>query len=230
VITAEAGKRAAAVAAIAYIPPGAVIGVGTGSTVTYFIDAIGESGAGVTRAVATSIDTEQRLRRVGISLVALEDADKPLALYVDGADEIDFLGRAIKGGGGAHTREKRVASASTAWVCIVDDGKPVDHLGIRAPVPLEVESTALTEVVAAVTALGGSPELRARILTDSGNPLVDVHGLDLFDPLRMEDALEAIPGVIACGIFARRRADVILVGREDGSVLTLIPNDEGSSR
>ncbi len=229
-IAADVGKRAAALAALAYLRPDTVIGVGTGSTVAHFIDALGAGGAGVTRAVATSIDTEQRLLHIGISPIALEDAEKPLALYVDGADEVDFLGRAIKGGGGAHTREKRVASASTTWVCIVDEGKLVDRLGIRSPVPLEVESAALAEVMAAVVALGGSPELRAGILTDSGNPLLDIHGLDLFDPLRMEDALEAIPGVVACGIFARRRADVILVGRDDGSIFTLIPDNEGRSR
>ncbi|MDP2234743.1 MAG: ribose-5-phosphate isomerase RpiA [Actinomycetota bacterium] len=228
-IAADVGKRAAALAALAYLRPDTVIGVGTGSTVAHFIDALGAGGAGVTRAVATSIDTEQRLLHIGISPIALEDAEKPFALYVDGADEVDFLGRAIKGGGGAHTREKRVAQASSRWVCVVDESKLVDRLGMRAPVPLEVESVTLAAVMAAVAALGGSPELRAGILTDSGNPLLDIHGLDLSDPRRVEDALEAIPGVVACGIFARRRADVILVGRKDGSVLALIPDDEGNS-
>lgn len=227
---ADVGKRAAARAALAYLRPDTVIGVGTGSTVAHFIDALGAGGAGVTRAVATSIDTEQRLLHIGISPIALEDAEKPLALYVDGADEIDRRGRAIKGGGGAHAREKRIASASTTWVCIVDERKLVDRLGIRAPVPLEVESAALAEVMAAVAALGGSPALRAGSLADSGNLLVDVRGLDLSDPLGTEDALEAIPGVVACGIFAHRRADAILVGREDGSMLALAPDDEGSSR
>lgn len=227
---ADIGKRAAAFAALAYLRPDTVVGVGTGSTVAHFIDALGAGGAGVTRAVATSVDTEQRLLHIGISQIALEDAEKPLAFYVDGADEIDHLGHAIKGGGGAHAREKRVAQASSRWVCIVDESKLVDRLGMRAPVPLEIEPTALTEVVTAVTALGGSPELRAGILTDSGNPLADVYGLDLSDPLGTEDALEAIPGVVACGIFAHRRADVILVGRDDGTVFTLIPDEEASSR
>lgn len=229
-ISAEAGKRAAAIAALTFITPNTFIGVGTGSTVAHFIDALGQIGTAATHVVATSTDTERRLRDIGITPVGLGDAEKPLALYVDGADEIDHLGRAIKGGGGAHTREKRVASASTTWVCIVDEGKLVDHLGVLAPVPMEVEPTALADVVAAVTALGGAPELRTGILTDSGNPLLDVHGLDLSDPLRVEDALDAISGVVACGIFAHRRADVILVGREDGSVLRLVPGDEGSSR
>lgn len=224
------GKQAAALAALAYLRPDTVIGVGTGSTVAHFIDALSAGGAGVTRAVATSTDTEQRLRRVGISPIALEDAERPLALYIDGADEIDFLGRAIKGRGGAHTREKRVAQASRTWVCIVDESKLVDRLGTRVPVPLEIEPAALAETLAAVTRLGGAPAPRGGSPTDSGNALVDVRNLDLSDPLHMEDALEVIPGVVACGIFARRRADVILVGRADGSVFSLIPDEEGSSR
>lgn len=225
--TADVGKRAAALAAVAYLRPDTVVGVGTGSTVAHFIDALGAGGVGATRAVATSTDTERRLLDIGISPIALEDAEKPLALYVDGADEIDRLGRAIKGGGGAHTREKRVAQASRTWVCIVDESKLVDRLGMRAPVPLEIDSVARAEVTACVAALGATAVLRAGALADSGNPLVDVHGLDLSDPARVEDALEAIPGVIACGIFAHRRADVILVGRNDGSVLVLFPDGEG---
>ncbi len=221
----EAEKRAAARAALEYVPHDTVIGVGTGSTVAHFIDALGASDSRITRAVATSIDTQRRLRAVGISPITLELAEKPLALYIDGADEIDRLGHAIKGGGGAQTQEKRVAEASMMWVCIVDESKLVDHLGMRAPVPLEVGSGALAEAIAAASALGGSPELRPGAPADSGNPLVDVHGLDLSDPLRMEITLEAIPGVVACGIFARRRADVILIGRADGSVVTLAPSE-----
>ena len=227
---ADVGKRAAARAAIAYLRPDTVIGVGTGSTVAHFIDALGAGGEGVTRAVATSLDTERRLRHVGISPIALEDAGPPLALYIDGADEIDRLGRAIKGSGGAHVREKRVAQASSRWVCIVDESKLMDRLGMRAPVPLEIEPTALAEATTAIARLGGAPALRVGSLADSGNPFMDVRVLDLSDPLGMEDALEAIPGVVACGIFAHRRADVILVGRDDGSVLTLIPDEEASSR
>lgn len=227
---ADVGKRAAARAALAYLRPDTVIGVGTGSTVAHFIDALAAGGAGITRAVATSVDTEQRMLHIGIVPIALEDAEKPLALYVDGADEIDRLGRAIKGGGGAHAREKRVAQTSSRWVCIVDESKLVDRLGMRAPVPLEIETHALAEATTAVAALGAIAVLRVGSLADSGNPLVDVHGLDLSDPLGTEDALEAIPGVVACGIFARRRADVIHVGRDDGTVFTLIPDEEASSR
>ena len=225
--SADAGKQAAALAALAYLRDQTTIGVGTGSTVAYFIDAVGSSRV---NAVPTSADTEQRLRRVGITPIALEDAERPLALYVDGADEIDRLGRAIKGGGGAHVREKRVAQSSQEWVCIVDEGKLVERLGRRAPVPLEVAAASLAEASVAIALLGGVPRLRAGIPADSGNLLMDICGLDLSDPEHMEDALETIPGVVACGIFAHRRADVILVGREDGSVSTIIPNDEGESR
>ncbi|MDY0340774.1 MAG: ribose-5-phosphate isomerase RpiA [Coriobacteriia bacterium] len=228
--TTDAGKQLAALAALAYLHPDTVLGVGTGSTVARFIDVIGTSDVPVRRAVATSLDTAQHLRLIGIEPIPLESADEPLLLYVDGADEIDHIGRAIKGGGGAHACEKRVASASITWVCIVDESKLVDRLGIHAPIPLEVESHALADIAAAVMALGGSPELRARSVSDSGNPLVDIRGLDMSDPLHMEDALDAIPGVIACGIFARRRADTILVGHEDGSVLTLVPSDPERDR
>ena len=223
--TPDQGKRAAAVAAIAYITSETVIGVGTGSTVASFIDALGESHTTVTGAVATSIDTEQRLRRAGITPIPLDVADRPIAIYVDGADEIDRLGRAIKGGGGAHTREKLVARSSARWICIVDQSKLVECLGERRPVPLEVRPTELAGAISDVRALGGTPSIRVGGPALAGNRLVDVYDLDLSDPQRMEDALESIPGVVACGIFARRRADVILVGREDGSVFTLDPAD-----
>lgn len=226
---ADVGKRAAALAALAYLRPETAIGVGTGSTVAHFVDALGTSDAKLDCVVATSIDTERRLLHIGITPIPLEDAAKPLALYVDGADEIDRLGRAIKGGG-AHAREKRVAQASVIWVCVVDESKLVDRLGTRAPVPLEIDSNALAKASKAVAALGAKAVPRVGSLADSGNPLVDVHNLDLSDPLRMEDALDAIPGVVACGIFAHRPADVILVGRSDGTVPTLIPDKEGSSR
>ena len=223
----ELEKRAAAVAALAYVTPGIVLGVGSGSTVAQFIRALGEYAGRPSRAVATSADTEQRLRRAGIATIPLEAADRPLALYVDGADEIDRSGRAIKGGGGAHTREKRVARASETWLCIVDEHKLVDRIGTRTPVPLEIDACSFAEVAEAVAALGGFATLRPGRLADSGNPLADVHGLPLSDALSMERALEAIPGVISCGIFARRRADLILVGRADGTVGTLVTRAPG---
>ena len=210
-------------AALAYVTPSMVLGVGSGSTVAHFIRALGEYAGRPSRAVATSADTEARLRSAGIATIPLEASDTPLALYVDGADEIDRDGRAIKGGGGAHTQEKRVARASKTWVCIIDQHKLVDRIGQCAAVPLEIDADSFAPVAAAVAALGGTATLRVRNrLADSGNPLVDVRGLSLSDALGMERVLEAIPGVIACGIFAQRRADVILVGRADGTVETLV--------
>jgi ribose 5-phosphate isomerase A len=156
-------------------------------------------------------------------VIPLGTADLPIPLYVDGADEVDLYGRAIKGGGGAHWREKLVAGASQMWVCIVDDSKLVDRLGTHSPVPLEVEFSDLDSVEASVRDLGGRSVLREGALTDSGNPILDVHDLDLMDPHAMELDLETIPGVLASGIFAARRADLIVVGREDGSSYTLEP-------
>lgn len=225
----DQAKRAPARAALAYVTPGSVLGVGTGSTVAHFIEVLSTSTHRPSAAVATSCDTETRLRDVGIGIIELEELDTPLWLYVDGADEVDGGGHAIKGAGGAHAREKRVARASDAWVCIIDDSKLVDRLGSRARVPLEVEPQALAGVQAAVVSLGGRPRLRAGQLADSGNLLVDVSDLDLSDPCGMEDRLEAIPGVVACGIFAHRRVDVILAGRSDGSVATIVLGASGNT-
>lgn len=219
----EAEKRAAARAALAYVEPGALLGVGSGSTVAHFIDALAGSAVRPAAAVAASRDTEEALVRAGITVIALDDAERPLSVYVDGADEVERSGRAIKGGGGAHAREKLIAKASSTWVCIVDESKLVERLGESAPVPLEVVPELLPTVLVSVATLGGEPRLCEGRLADSGDPLVDVHGLDLADPVAVEDALEAIPGVVACGVFARRRADVVLVGRADGSVETIVP-------
>ena len=170
--------------------------------------------------------TDALLRDIGVTVVPLEAAGGPIEVYVDGADEIDPLGRAIKGGGGAHAREKTVATAARTWVCIVDDAKVVPHLGYRAAVPLEVRPGEVRCVMDAVRQLGGVPVVREGPLTDAGNPLIDISGLDLDDPAVMESRLEAIHGVVACGIFAHRRADVVIVGHEDGTVTTLRPHDE----
>ncbi len=221
--TNDVAKRAAGRAALAYVTPGALLGVGTGSTVRHFVEALGESGTRPSAAVPTSSDTERLLRDIGVPLIALEFAEVPIPVYVDGADEVDGLGRAIKGGGGAHAAEKRVARASSTWVCIVDESKLVDRLGETAPVPLEVAERSLDAVIASIEAMGGSATVRAGSRADSGNPLVDVRGLDLSDPERTEDALEAVAGVVACGIFAHRRADVVVVGRADGSVSAFEP-------
>lgn len=220
----EVAKRAAAVAALAWVESGRILGVGTGSTVAHFIDALASDGPGrPLAAVATSRDTEERLGRAGISAVTLEQIEPPLYLYVDGADEVDASGRAIKGGGGAHVLEKKVARSSTLWVCIVDEGKLVKQLGRDAPVPLEVNDDDLERMVAAVRALGGDARPREGFSADSGNPILDVHGLDLSNAGAMEEFLERIPGVVGSGLFVHRRADVVLVGHDDGRVETIKP-------
>jgi ribose 5-phosphate isomerase A len=227
--TEDAAKRAAAKAAIRFVESETIMGIGTGSTVAHFIDALASAATRPSRAVSTSDDTDTRLRRLGIGVVKLEAVALPLGVYVDGADEIDRLGRAIKGGGGAHTREKAVAQASRAWVCIVDDTKVVSSLGSRSPVPLELEADRLQAVRETIEGMGARLTVREDPRRRGGTLVADAHDLDLQHPLDMERRLESIPGVIACGIFAHRRADVILVGHADGSVTELCPDrHEGS--
>ncbi len=225
--SSDTAKRAAAHAAARFVLDAAdgadVIGVGTGSTVAHFIDALGSSARRPSRAVSTSPDTDTRLRAAGIEIATLAEVPAPLGIYVDGADEIDALGQAIKGGGGAHTREKAIARASRTWVCIVDDTKLVDTLGQQAAVPIEVEADSCAATLDALVAMGGQPHVRGDGPGGPATVIVDVTGLDLHDPPAMEQGLESLPGVLACGIFASRRADVILVGHPDGSVTTVRP-------
>ena len=223
-----AQKRAAAEAAVEYVEAGTVVGVGTGSTVAFFIAALAElpPERRPAAAVASSEGSAAALRAAGIPVVELASllppateavaADvRPLPLYVDGADEVDPELRLIKGAGGALTREKVLAAASRLFVCIVDESKLVERLG-AAPVPLEVVPMAAAFVAARVSARGGRPAARPGYLTDNGNAVLDVAGLDLSDPESLEVELNAIPGVLECGVFARRRADVALVGSEPG--------------
>lgn len=212
-------KRAAATAALEYVRPGMLLGVGTGSTTAFFIEALGELAPGVAAAVASSRDTERRLRAVGVPVVALDEAG-PLPLYVDGADEVDPELRLIKGHGGAHTLEKMLATAAGLFVCIVDESKLVVRLG-AAPLPLEVLASARCDAAERVAALGGVATERAGFVTDGGNLVLDVTGLDLSDPEDLEATLDAIPGVVECGLFARRRADVVLCGAA-GEVRVLV--------
>jgi ribose 5-phosphate isomerase A len=208
-------KRAAAKAAIDYVTAGSTIGVGTGSTAAVFITELAARPRLVAAAVASSEATARGLRVAGIHVLDPAAVPYPLPLYVDGADEVDPELRLIKGGGGAHTREKVLASASELFVCIVDETKLVDRLG-RFPVPLEVVPWAAAFVAESVAALGGRPAARQRFVTDNGNAVLDAVGLDLSDPEGLEVELDAIPGVVECGIFARRRADVVLVGTAAG--------------
>lgn len=220
-------KRNAARAALDFVEPGAVIGVGSGTTVWCFIDLLAESGIRVGGAVAASRETARRLAEIGAEVLDL-DSIHP-TLFVDGADQVDMWGRAIKGGGAAHTREKAVVRASEYWACIVDATKVVRELG-GVPIPLEVEAASVESVVDAVQALGGSAVVRPDVLSDAGNPVLDTTGLPLDDPLALEFQLDAIPGVIECGVFARRTADVILVGRATGGVGRIVPHRVGSAR
>ncbi|MBW6469492.1 MAG: ribose-5-phosphate isomerase RpiA [Coriobacteriia bacterium] len=223
---AETAKRAAAEAAIRFVESESIIGVGTGSTVAHFVDALASAAARPARAVSTSDDSDARLRRLGIEVVPLEAAPLPLGVYVDGADEIDPQGRAIKGGGGAHTREKAVARASRVWVCIVDASKVVSELGSRSPVPLEIETNQLHAAQQAIEGMGAHLTVREHTRQRGSTLIADVHGLDLQHPLEVERRLESIDGVVACGIFAHRRADLVLVGHPDGTVTEVDPGRE----
>jgi ribose 5-phosphate isomerase A len=214
-------KRIAARAALEFVEPGSVIGVGSGTTVAIFIDALAESRIRLGGAVSAPKETTRHLRQIGVDVIELDGVTP--TLYVDGADQIDTSGRALKGQGGALTREKLVAQSCEYWACIVDATK-VRRALCDAPVSLEVGEAMVESVQLAVGELGGKAVRRAGALTDGGNPLFDVEGLDLGDPEAMEDALDAIPGVIGNGIFAHRRADVILVGRAVGSVGRIVPN------
>lgn len=224
-MTRDEQKRSAAEAALEYVEPGSTIGVGTGSTAAFFIESLAALPAALRpgAAVPSSDATAAALRRAGVPVVGLEDA-LPLPLYVDGADEVDPELRLLKGGGGAHAREKVLASAAALFVCIVDEAKLVERLGdgpagapgSGAPLPLAVLPMAAAFVAERVRALGGSPAARRGYLTDDGAAVLDVRGLDLSDPEWLEAALEAVPGVVACGLFAFRRADVLLAGTDSG--------------
>jgi ribose 5-phosphate isomerase A len=226
-MTRDEQKRAVAAAAVAYVTPGTTIGVGTGSTAARFIEELAARPELVVAAVASSEASAAALRAAGIRVVGLDDAPS-LPLYVDGADQVDPELRLIKGAGGALAREKVVASASELFVCIVDQSKLVARLGAASaaggvpPVPLAVLPMAAPLVAERVRALGGSPAARPGFVADDGLAILDVAGLDLSDPERVEAELQAIPGVVECGIFARRRADVVLAGGDD-RVRTIAP-------
>jgi ribose 5-phosphate isomerase A len=214
-MTLDDMKRASANAALEYVPTGATIGVGTGSTAEFFIEELAARPGLIAAAVASSEACAAALRAAGIRVLDPAAAPYPLPLYVDGADEVDPELRLIKGGGGAQTREKVLATAAELFVCIVDDTKLVERLG-RAPVPLEVMPWAAAFVAERIAALGGRTAARPGFVTDNGNAVLDAMGLDLLDPEGLEVELDAIPGVVECGIFARRRADVVLVGTAGG--------------
>jgi ribose 5-phosphate isomerase A len=211
-------KRLAAEKAIDYVEDGMIVGVGTGSTVAYFIDALARMKDRIAGTVSSSEQSTQRLRAHGIDVLDLNSTG-PLSLYVDGADECDPHKRLIKGGGGALTREKIIAEASKRFVCIVDPAKRVDVLG-KFPLPVEVIPMARSLVAREILArTGGQPVWRDGVTTDNGNVILDVHGLSIVDPVGLERELAQIPGVVCVGLFARRPADVVIVGGEPPLVL-----------
>jgi len=216
-----AGKRAAVEAALALIKPGMRLGIGSGSTVDLLIERLAGSPGLVDSAVAASSNTEARLRAAGIDVDEL-NLTGPLELYLDGADEADPGLRLIKGGGAALTREKIIAAASRHFVCLVDDSKRVAVLG-GFGLPLEVIPMARSFVAREIVRLGADPEYREGTLTDNGNIILDCHGFHIDDPVALEARVNAIPGVVTCGLFAARGADQLIVGRADGRAETVEP-------
>ena len=207
-------KRAAAEAALQFIPDGAALGVGTGSTAGFFIAALPSARAKISRVVASSEDTARKLENAGFVCSDLNAAGD-LDLYVDGADEADKHLRLIKGGGGAHAREKILAACARRFVCVVDESKRTDLIG-KFPLPVEVLPMARSLAARKLAALGGAPEWREGFVTDNGNWILDARGLDLSRAEEMERDINAIPGVVENGIFARRRADILVVAGKDG--------------
>jgi ribose 5-phosphate isomerase A len=211
-------KKQAALKALDYVEDGMIVGVGTGSTVAYFIDALADMKDRIQGAVSSSEQSSAQLRKHGIDVLELNNTG-PLPLYVDGADECDGHKRLIKGGGAALTREKIIAEASKTFVCIIDPSKRVGILG-RFPLPVEVVPMARSLVAREIVRLtGGQPVWRDGTVTDNGNWILDIHGLAITDPVGMERDLNQVPGVVAVGLFARRPADVVVVGGEPPVIL-----------
>ena len=210
----QANKKAAAEAAIEYVKTGMTIGVGTGSTANFFIDALADVKDRIEGAVASSEETTRRLREHEVPVLDLDHAGD-LPLYIDGADEATRSLALIKGGGGALTREKIIAAASGQFVCIADQSKLVDSLG-EFPLPVEVIPFARAYVARQLSGLGGRAVPREGFTTDNGNLILDVHGLDIADPVALESAIDHIAGVVSNGLFARRAADVLLLGTDSG--------------
>jgi len=209
-------KQRAAEAALDLVGDGSVIGVGTGSTVNYFIEGLASLRGRIVGAVSSSEASAQRLKAHDIPVLDL-NATGELPLYVDGADEATRGFSLVKGGGGALTREKIVAAASRRFVCIIDDQKLVERLG-RFPLPVEVIPRGRAYVARQLLRLGGQPALRDGVVTDNGNHILDVRGLSIVDPIALETEINQIAGVVTVGLFARRPADVLLVGTADGVV------------
>jgi len=221
-MTQDSRKQRAAEAALEFIGEGGIVGVGTGSTVNFFIDGLAALRGRIAGAVSSSVASTRRLESHGIPVLDLNDAGE-LEVYVDGADEATRRLHLVKGGGGALTREKIVAAASRRFICIVDEQKLVERLG-RFPLPVEVIPMARRLVASQLTRLGGRPVWREGFVTDNGNHILDVHGLAIDDPVALEGEINQVAGVVTVGLFARRPADLLLVGTS-GGVVTLARED-----
>lgn len=213
-MTQDDKKKAAAEAAIKYIKRNSIVGVGTGSTVVYFINALASIKNDIAGVVSSSDDSTKRLQALDIEVFDLNSVNN-LDVYVDGADEITQHKHMTKGGGGALTREKIIAAVAKKFICIIDDSKQVPMLG-EFPLPVEVIPMARSHVAREIVKLGGDPVYRQGVITDNGNVILDVHNLKILNPVELEKQLNAIVGVVTNGLFAHRGADVILVGTEQG--------------
>ena len=213
-MTQDEMKKAAGWAALKYVVPGTIVGVGTGSTVNHFIDALATMKDQIKGAVSSSIASTERLKGLGIPVFDLNDIDA-LSVYVDGADEINASRDMIKGGGAALTREKIVAAVADQFICIIDNTKTVDVLG-TFPLPVEVIPMAREYVAREIRALGGNPVWREGVVTDNGNIILDVHNMSIVDPVKLEADINAIVGVVTNGLFAARPADLLLLGTAEG--------------
>jgi ribose 5-phosphate isomerase A len=214
-MTQDEMKKAAAIKALDYIKADTIVGVGTGSTVNHFIDALATIKDKIIGAVSSSEGSTERLQSYGIEVFDLNNVDG-IDVYVDGADEINPHLHMIKGGGAALTREKIVAAVAKTFVCIADDTKQVPMLG-RFPLPVEVIPMARSYVARELVKLGGDPTYRQGVITDNGNVIIDVHNLKILDPKALENSINAIAGVVTNGLFANRPADVLIIGSADGA-------------
>ena len=209
-------KKIAAQAALQFVKPEMIVGVGSGSTVNCFIEALGSMKDEIKGAVAASKNSEELLKKHGIEVFSANDVTS-LDIYVDGADEINPQKMMIKGGGAALTREKIVAALAKNFICIVDSSKQVDVLGSTFPLPIEVIPMARSQVARKLVTLGGAPEYREGVVTDNGNIILDVHNFEILNPVEMEKKLNNIAGVVTNGVFALRPADTVIVGTPDGA-------------
>ncbi len=213
-MTQDEMKKAVADAALEYVESGMIVGVGTGSTANFFIDGLARLKGKIDGTVASSVASADRLKGHGIQVLDSNEAGQ-LPLYVDGADESNRYLHLIKGGGGALTREKIVAAASDKFVCIADESKLVDVMG-KFPLPVEVIPMARSYVAREIVKLGGEPVLREGFTTDNGNVILDIHNMEIMEPVKLENALNGIVGVVTNGLFAIRPADVLLLGTPSG--------------